>query len=75
MVEMHVIRRADHQQVELFTGDQVLGGGIGLAGRNALFVQAGQARRLGIDIARDLEAVINRFENITQISQTESGVQ
>ena len=72
MIEMHVVRRADHQQVELFAGDQLLGRGIGLAGRDALFDQAGQARRLRIDIARDLEAVINRFENIAQIAQTES---
>ena len=69
---MHVVGRADHQQIELFVGDQLLGRGIGRAGGNAFFVKTGKSGRVRIDIADDLEAFVHGLEDIAQIAKPES---
>ncbi len=72
MIEMHMVRRTDHQKIELFVGDQLFGGGIGGAGGNAFFGKTRQASRVRIDITGDLEAFVHGLEDITQIAKTEA---
>ena len=72
VVEMHVVRRTDHQQVELFVGDQLLGRGIGLAGGDAVFLHSGKTCGGRVDVTNDLEILVYRLENIGQISEAES---
>jgi hypothetical protein len=72
MIEMHVIGRADHQEIELLVGDQVLRGRIGSTCRDAFFQKAGQTGGIRIDVTGDLEAFVHSLEDITQIAKTES---
>jgi len=67
-----MVRRADHQKIEFFVGDQRLGAVIRLADRNALFLQTRQASRSGIDITDDLEILVDFMKNVAQITETES---
>ena len=72
MLKVHMVRRADHQKIEFFVGDQRLGAVIRLADRNALFLQTRQASRSGIDITDDLEILVDFMKNVAQITETES---
>ena len=70
MVEMHVVRRTDHQEIEFFIGDQGLGAVVSLAGRDPLFLETRQARRRRIDITDDLEILVDLMKNVAQITET-----
>lgn len=69
---MHVVRRADHQEIEFFASDQRFRAVIDLAGRNALFLQTRQTCRMRIDITDDLEILVDLVKNVAQITETES---
>ncbi|MNL54478.1 hypothetical protein D3C87_1778130 [compost metagenome] len=72
MVEMQMIGGADHQEIEGFACNQRFRGIVGLAGGNAVFRQARQARRCRIDIADDLEIRVDVLQHSTEIAEAKS---
>ncbi len=72
MIEMHVVGRADHQEIELFGGEELLRRAIDLAGGNTLFRQSGKSSGVRIDVTDDLEAAVDSLEDIAKIAEPES---
>src|SRR5689334_730702 len=72
MIEMHVVGRADHQEIELFGSEELLRRTIGRAGRDAVFRQSRQPRRIRIDVTDNLEAAVDSLEDIAKIAEPES---
>jgi hypothetical protein len=69
VLEVHVIGRTNHQQVEIAIVDQRFEAVILLADGNAVLFRIGEAGRGRIDITDDLEITPGSSKNPRQISK------
>src|SRR5690606_1589280 len=72
VVEMEVVGRADHQEVEPLGAQQRLRRPVGRSGRDAELTHVGQAGRSRIDVADHPKVRIDRLEHPRQIAEAVS---